>query len=65
MAKKGKQKKLNKFTVALTDDEIITVYTKDEYPSTIYDTWFYFEKTEHNAEYLINIGSVKYIKKGD
>lgn len=61
--KMNKKRKLNKFVVAMSDDEILTIYSTDEYPSTIYDTWFYFEKTPYNEEYLININLVKYIKK--
>lgn len=59
---KKNKKKLNKFIIALSDDEILTLYSSEEYPSTIYDTWFYFEKTSHNEEYLVNINMVKYIK---
>ena len=59
---KKNKKKLNKSIIALSDDEILTLYSSEEYPSTIYDAWLYFEKTSHNDEYLVNINMVKYIK---
>lgn len=46
MSKSKKAKQLYKFTVVMSDDEVLYLYSEDKDLQIISDTWLYFEKNE-------------------
>lgn len=63
MSKSKKAKKLYKFIVVLTDDEVMELWTEDRDLEIVGGMWLFFEKNDKNPDnFYINQNNVKYVR---
>jgi len=63
MSKSKKAKKLYKFIVVLTDDEVMELWTEDRDLEIVGEMWLFFEKNDKNPDnFYINQNNVKYVR---
>lgn len=63
MSKSKKAKQLYKFTVVMTDDEVMELWTEDGDLRIVGEMWLFFEKNDKNPDnFYINQNNVKYVR---